>query len=68
MLKIPSRWGKKDNDNVKPFTRAESHFVDARFFKEDNAPKETIPSTITFMGRGSTKNVIQVSKEVVPTH
>jgi len=38
-------WGKKKkiNDNVKPFTGDESHFANARFFKEDDAPKETMP-------------------------
>jgi len=45
-----------------------SHFADARFFKEDDALKETIPSTITYMGKGDRKNVLQVPKEGTPTH
>jgi len=68
MPKILWMWGRKINGNVKPFTKAESHFVDERFFEEDNAPKEIMPSTITSTGRGSMKNVIQVSKEDVPKH
>ena len=59
---------RKINGNVKPFTKAESHFVDARFLEEGDAPKEIMPSTITSTGRGSMKNVIQVSKEDVPKH
>ena len=59
---------KKINGNVRPFTKAESHFACARFFEADDAPKETLPSTIISTGRGSTKNVIQVPKEDMPTH
>ena len=66
MLKILPRRGKEDKWNVKPFTKAESHFVDARFFEENDAPRESIPSTITSMGRGSMKNVIQLPKEDIP--
>ena len=50
---------RKINGNVKPFNKVESHFVDAGFFEKENVPKETMPSTITSMGRGSTENVIQ---------
>ena len=30
---------RKINCSVKPFTRAEYHFTDARFFEEDDTPK-----------------------------
>jgi len=56
------------NGNVQPFTNVESHFVDVRFFNKDNAPKKTMPSIITFMGRGGTKNILQTSKEDIPKH
>ena len=36
---------RKTNGNVKPFTKAESYFTNARFCKENDAPKETMPST-----------------------
>jgi len=32
-------------------------------FDKDDAPKETIPSIITSMGKGGTKNVLQEAKE-----
>jgi len=54
--------------NVKPFTRAESHFADARFFEVDITPKQTIRATITSTGRGSMKNIIQMPREDVPAH
>jgi len=68
MPEILLRWEKEDNSNVRPFTKAESHFTDARFFEEDDASKETMMSTITSIGRGSIKNVIQVPKEDMPIH
>jgi len=37
---------KKINDDVKPFTKAELHFADSKFFEEGTAPKETTPSII----------------------
>jgi len=46
---------RKINCSIKPFTRAESHFVDTRFFEEGHTPKETIPATITSTGRDSMK-------------
>ena len=60
--------GKGRYSDVKPFTTAESHVVDAKFFEEDDNPKETMPATITSIGRGSMKNVIQFPKEDMPTH
>ena len=59
---------RKINGNVKPFTKAKSYFTYARFFEKDDAPKETMPSTITSMGRDIAKNVIQVPKEDMLTH
>jgi len=59
---------RKIKGNVKPFTRAESHFADARFFEEDNTPKETMLATITSIGRGSMHNIIQMPREDVPVH
>jgi len=53
---------------TKPFTRAESHFADARFFEEDKTPKETMPASITSIGKGTMENVIQVPKEDAPVH
>jgi len=43
---------RKINGNVKPFIKAESHFAYARFFMEDDAPKKTMPSTITSSAKG----------------
>ena len=63
------RGGKrKINGSVKPFTRAESQFAVARFFEENDTPKETLPATITSTGRGSMKNIIQMPREDVPVH
>jgi len=42
--------------------------VDVGFFEEDDAPKETMPSTLTFMSRGGSKTVLQAPKEDMPTH
>jgi len=67
-LKYYWRRERKINDNVKPFMNAKSHFTDARFFDEDNAPKETTPSIITSMGKGGTKIILQAPKEDTPTH
>jgi len=49
---------KKINGNVKPFTKVESHFVDASFFKEDDTPKEKVLSTILSVGKGGTINTL----------
>jgi len=46
---------KKINGDVKPFTKDESHFADARFFKGGAAPKETMPLTISSTGKGGAK-------------
>jgi len=50
---------KKINGDIKPFTKAESHFTDARFFEEGTAPKKTMPSTISFTGKGGAKKAPQ---------
>ena len=47
---------RKINDNVELFTKVDYHFTDVRFFEEDDAPKETMPSTIFLTARGSMKN------------
>jgi len=44
--------------SMQPFTKAESRFTDARFFEENDALKETMPSTITSMGKGGINNVL----------
>jgi len=46
---------KKINGDVKPFTKAKSHFTNARFFEEGTTPKETMPSAISSIGKGVTK-------------
>jgi len=38
---------KKINADVKPFTKDESHFADARFFEEGTTPKKTMSSAIS---------------------
>jgi len=43
-----------------------SHYAYARFFEEDNAPEETMPSTSCCMGKDGTKNALQALKEDVP--
>jgi len=57
------RGERKINSNAKPFTKVESHFVDARFFEEVDAPKKTMPSTITSTGKGGTKNILRASRK-----
>jgi len=42
---------RKINGDLKPFTKAESHFVDSKFF-EDFTPKEMMISTISSTGKG----------------
>jgi len=49
---------RKINSSVKLFTRAESYFADARFFKEDDTLKETMTATITCTSKGSMKNIV----------
>jgi len=46
---------KKINGDVKPFTKAKSHFADSKFFEEGTALKETMPSIISSTGRGEPK-------------
>jgi len=58
----------KISSNVKPFTRADSHFTNTRFFEDDDAPKETMKSTINSNNKGGTKNILQVPKKDIPTH
>ena len=57
---------KKINRDVKPFTKVESHFADARLFKEGVVLKETIPSTIPSTGKGGAKNSPQPRKDDAP--
>ena len=53
---------KKINGDVKPITKAESHFVDVRFFEEGAAPKETMLSTISSIGKGGAKDAPQARR------
>jgi len=66
MFERLSRRERKINGSIKPFTKAESHFADARFFEKDDTCKETMAAAITSTARGSMKNVIQVPKEDMP--
>jgi len=68
MSEILLRWERNINSSVKPFTRAESHFADERFFEEDDTPNDTMPVAITSTDRDNMKNVIQVPKEYMPRH
>jgi len=43
------------NGDVKPFTKAESHFADSKFFEEDFTPNEIMISTISTMEKGASK-------------
>ena len=43
------------NGDVKPFTEAESHFIDAKFFEEGSALKEMMISTISSTSKGDSK-------------
>jgi len=47
---------RKINGDVKPFTKAESHFAESKFFEEDFTPKEMI-STISSTGKQDSKVV-----------
>ena len=57
---------KKINGDVKPFTKAESHFADARFFEEAAAPKETMSLTIFSTGKGVAKKAPRAIKDDAP--
>ena len=59
-------WGgeRKINGNVKPFTKAESHFADAKLFKED--PRKETMSTIISTSKVGIKNGLQMPKEDSP--
>jgi len=57
---------RKINDNVKPFTKAKFHFIDAMFFDEDEVPEETMPATIAYMGIGSVKTLFKFQREICP--
>ena len=48
--------------------KVESHFTNKRFFEEDDAPKETTLTAITFIGKSALINALQVPKEDAPTH
>jgi len=52
---------RKINGDVKPFTKAESHFADSKFFEEDFTPKEMMISTISFTGKQDPKVVKDTS-------
>ena len=65
-LKYYRNGERKINGDVKPFTKAESHFADARFFEEGAAPKETMPSTISSTGNGVAKKAPRVTKDDAP--
>jgi len=57
---------KKINGDVKPFTKVESHFADARFFEEGVAPKETMSSTIFSTGKGVAEKPPRATKDDAP--
>ena len=68
MLKYYQGEERKINGNVKPFTKGESHFAYVRFFEEDDASKETMSSTITSMGKGGIKNILQTLNKDISKH
>jgi len=57
---------RKINDNVKSFTKAESYFVDVRFFDKDDAPNKTMRLTITSKGKGGKENALQAPNDDIP--
>ena len=46
-LRYHSGREQKVNGDVMLFTKAESHFIDSKFFEEDTTPKGTMPSIIS---------------------
>jgi len=48
---------RKINGDVKPFTKAKSHFADSKFFEEDFTPTEMMILTISSTGKGDSKVV-----------
>ena len=54
--KYYSEGEKKINSDVKPFTMAESHFANAKFFEEHVALKEVTPPAISSTGKGTVNN------------
>jgi len=67
-LKYCRDWEKKINGNVKPFIKAKSQFTNARFFEEDDASKETTPSTITSMSKGGIKRPFKLQRKTFPNN
>jgi len=49
---------KRTNGDVKPFTKAESYFANARFFDEDAPLKEAMPATISSTGKRSKEDTL----------
>jgi len=45
---------------------AESYFADTRFFEVDDTPKETMPASMTSIGKGTVKNIILCQRKVCP--
>jgi len=48
---------RKISGAVKPFTKAESHFADSKFFEEDFTPKAMMIPIISSTGKGNPKVV-----------
>ncbi|XP_074308174.1 uncharacterized protein LOC141643048 [Silene latifolia] len=48
---------KKINGDVKPFSTVESYFADARFYEEQDAPSEMLPSSIISTGTRISKKI-----------
>jgi len=62
-LKYYQNGEKKILGDVKPFTKAKSHFANTRLFEKGATPKETMQLTISSTGKGGTGNSLQATKD-----
>ncbi|KAM1690340.1 hypothetical protein ACFXTN_029253 [Malus domestica] len=54
-LKFYQEGAKAIYGDTKPFTEAESHFADAKFYMDEDMVPETFPKEIKFMGKATLK-------------
>ena len=55
MSKYYHKGERKINGDVRPFTKAESHFTNAKFLEEGSAPKEMMISIMFSTSKGDSK-------------
>ena len=60
---------KKVNADLKPFTKTEAHFANAKFYVEDDIPNKVLPVEISYMEskQGEKKHVRFITKKDIPS-